>query len=372
MDELVTVDEESKNPWESISNQVVSYITPWELLVRQADLQTSTSDDNGQQFLAILSGMKMIIDQFEQLFMEQSLVTTGEPYLNELSVTLKAIADRVQDMVIKPEIIKEQEVIKEEPRDDHPEFKCQKCTRSFKLATSLPSHVNKCDGIPPPTAKPEYKIYKDPITGKRSYICSVADCSIDTKWTCLSSLTRHFNEDHADVTDFAYPCASCGRKFPNKRLSNQHRKMTHEEFFEYNCDLCGKKLPNKNRLKLHVMWHTGEKPFQCDKCDFRATTQASVKYHDQRVHQDVDHRPYVCEVCGKAFKMSSHLIDHRRVHSDETERFLCGLCGKALKNRQALNRHAMNVHDLKHSCDLCGKDFVNMTSLRSHSLKYHK
>lgn len=43
-------------------------------------------------------------------------------------------------------------------------------------------------------------------------------------------------------------------------------------------------------------------------------------------------RPYVCDICGKAFARSSDLKSHHRLHTGRKE-FLCTVCGKYMSSK---------------------------------------
>ena len=53
--------------------------------------------------------------------------------------------------------------------------------------------------------------------------------------------------------------------------------------------------------------HTGEKPFSCELCDYKAITQSVVNQHKLRMHEgsmpDKILPKHVCEICGKSFKV---------------------------------------------------------------------
>lgn len=45
------------------------------------------------------------------------------------------------------------------------------------------------------------------------------------------------------------------------------------------CPLCGKVFPSKYKLNRHYLIHTGEKPFQCQLCDFKCNQKVNLKNH---------------------------------------------------------------------------------------------
>ncbi|NWV74001.1 ZNF16 protein, partial [Dasyornis broadbenti] len=53
-----------------------------------------------------------------------------------------------------------------------------------------------------------------------------------------------------------------------------------------------------------------------------------------------EERPHRCDLCGKRFKRSSNLQEHRRIHSGERP-FTCARCAKAFKTPYERRRHAL-------------------------------
>lgn len=97
-----------------------------------------------------------------------------------------------------------------------------------------------------------------------------------------------------------------------------------------------------------------------------------------RVHSD--NREYECPVCGKCFKQSSQLRNHRVMHlnrkSNEVPRWYtsktCELCGKTYADSKCLKNHMQAVHSKlrPYVCNVCGHSSARKAMLQMH-LRQH-
>lgn len=123
-----------------------------------------------------------------------------------------------------------------------------------------------------------------------------------------------------------------------KPKSNRKGKGTNSN--GHDCNICRKSNMTLSGLKIHLLTHTGEKPYLCTVCDKRFTCSSNLKKH-QRIHNK-DYI-YECEVCGKTCSDPSNMKKHMTVHSGE-KAYVCPSCGKSYSYAQSLRQHMDDVH----------------------------
>ena len=86
-------------------------------------------------------------------------------------------------------------------------------------------------------------------------------------------------------------CDICAIKFTTKRSFQRHNKLIHELVME-KCPHCDKDCRGKDSLKQHIKTrHEKRITYFCDKCEYKAVQEKSVKLHRLKVHI------YTCTFC---------------------------------------------------------------------------
>ncbi|KAG5882115.1 hypothetical protein JTB14_016878 [Gonioctena quinquepunctata] len=165
-------------------------------------------------------------------------------------------------------------------------------------------------------------------------------------------------------------CTICGVNYKNNdslRSHMYHHRKTSTE--EYLCEECGKSYKVKYKLYLHKQnVHLGLRNFKCEICGKRFFTRGDKMSHVRKTHEKL--RPHVCEFCKVGFSSAYALKTHRRQHTNEKP-FVCHHCEESFRQRVSLRLHLKSKHGIKESeefpCEICGRGFAS-----SHALQVHE
>ncbi|TNM86417.1 hypothetical protein fugu_006647 [Takifugu bimaculatus] len=89
--------------------------------------------------------------------------------------------------------------------------------------------------------------------------------------------------------------------------------LIHEPFKKYKCPFrthvgCTKEFNRPDKLKAHILSHSGIKPYKCFFCQKAFSRRAHMVEHQQS-HTD-DYR-FRCSTCNKGFSRQSYYRDHK-------------------------------------------------------------
>lgn len=73
----------------------------------------------------------------------------------------------------------------------------------------------------------------------------------------------------------------------------------------------------------------GDNSYSCDACDKSFRRSSHLREH-KRIHSG--EKPYKCDICSKTLTESSHLITHMRTHTGENP-YSCNVCEKSFPER---------------------------------------
>ena len=82
-------------------------------------------------------------------------------------------------------------------------------------------------------------------------------------------------EGHSDSENESYAARN------HENLDNEPIKLEPQK---YGCPFCSKIMRSPSDMKRHILTHTGEKPFSCNKCEMSFNLKGNLKAHMMKCH----------------------------------------------------------------------------------------
>ncbi|KAJ9591177.1 hypothetical protein L9F63_002294, partial [Diploptera punctata] len=149
---------------------------------------------------------------------------------------------------------------------------------------------------------------------------------------------------------------------------------------EFACFVCEERFERWRGCALHL-WKTHEIDaglLSCPVCQTYKTVTAVKLDNHIKIHGET--RAYTCPDCGKGFKQSSQLRNHRVMHLDRKSGPVprwyaskrCDICFKSYADSKCLKKHIQAVHSKlrPYVCQVCGHASARRAMLQMH-LRQH-
>lgn len=134
------------------------------------------------------------------------------------------------------------------------------------------------------------------------------------------------------------------------------------------CDHCGKKFTDKGNFNLHVLRHSGVKPFECPECGQKEFNRYILNIHIRVKHRG--EKPYACQFCDERFVHSTMRSRHEnRVHRNKKtpKNFKCNYCDKRYEsNYQRAKHEVVHTGERNFHCEVCKVSFTRNSNLKTH------
>ncbi|KAJ1531869.1 hypothetical protein ONE63_000518 [Megalurothrips usitatus] len=116
-------------------------------------------------------------------------------------------------------------------------------------------------------------------------------CDFCGRYFCQpQKLKVHIKRMHSDMSEVLkeFQCKSCLKILGSRAALQRHFKEVHHRdvVVASSCDRCGKSFQNRSNLKIHMLTHSGVKPFRCQQegCSAAFTTKQCLQFHYKKAH----------------------------------------------------------------------------------------
>lgn len=221
-------------------------------------------------------------------------------------------------------------------------YHCPHCPRAFRLPRELLEHQQSHEGE---RQEPPWEEKGMPTTNGRTDESSRDQLPSAQMLNGCAELSTSGELEDSGLEEYRpFRCGDCGRTYRHAGSLINHRKS--HQTGVYPCSLCSKQLFNAAALKNHVRAH--HRPRQGVGENGQPSVPPARLLLTETTHKEeedptttLDHRPYKCSECGRAYRHRGSLVNHR--HSHRTGEYQCSLCPRKYPNLMALRNH-VRVH----------------------------
>ncbi|XP_049760371.1 zinc finger protein 646 isoform X1 [Elephas maximus indicus] len=221
-------------------------------------------------------------------------------------------------------------------------YRCPHCPRAFRLPRELLEHQQSHEG-----ERQEKPWEEKGMPTTNGHINESIRDQLATAQMLNGSgeLSTPGELEDSSLEEYRpFRCEDCGRTYRHAGSLINHRKS--HQTGVYPCSICSKQLFNAAALKNHVRAHhkprqgTGEGR-QSSVTPSSLTLSETTPKEEEDPTTALDHRPYKCNECGRAYRHRGSLVNHRHTH--RTGEYQCSLCPRKYSNLMALRNH-VRVH----------------------------
>jgi len=208
----------------------------------------------------------------------------------------------------------------------------------------------------PATLEYPGRCHNGALSSTQPMVCPECKSSNFSNWNCLHT---HLWRTH-QIDMELYSCQLCSFKTPiYSRLVNTHAKI-HSEERNYKCEQCGKGFKNTKQLKNHRRLH-------------RTQGLGMGKPPNEQIFPGSEANPVVmhrCGDCGAAFKQKKTLREH--LCKERNEQLECPECQRVFGSKSSLRLHLRSHQEQKRfRCEACDHEASDHNAFRRH-LATHK
>lgn len=231
----------------------------------------------------------------------------------------------------------------------------------------------------PKTLSSEYMLNKKTVEVKeRNVKCIYRGCpyKFSTEETMQQHVICHAESQNAN----AFKCNICRDvKFAKWRPCNLHLWKKHQIDVDLlSCKICkAYKSATMVKLLTHMRVHSESREYECPECG-KCFKQSSQLRNHRVMHLDRKatevprwYTSKTCEICGKTYADSKCLKNHIQAVHSKLRPYVCNVCGHSSARKAMLQMHLrQHTGDKPFNCELCEYKTGDHNSLRRHIMRH--
>uniref|UniRef100_A0A8D8QKJ4 Zinc finger protein 26 n=2 Tax=Cacopsylla melanoneura TaxID=428564 RepID=A0A8D8QKJ4_9HEMI len=258
---------------------------------------------------------------------------------------------------------------------------CNLCKETFDTHNQLKQHFEKCKlNWRKGNRKIKCNYCNTTSRSREKYLRHLQQCKPEGGFQCdyckkkfpyKKILQNHIENVH--LRDESFSCFICGHTFKCKSYVSYHIKRSHMKLVAnktnyFPCSHCSRTFNNRQALSDHQHVHTGVKAHQCNICGKSYADRGGVVRHMKNTHERREKPPpLICEICGKSYNYARGLGLHKALKHLNLQP-QCTICNKKFSGKKGLDIH-MNTHSgvKPWCCEICGRNFSTKNYLKVHT-----
>lgn len=209
---------------------------------------------------------------------------------------------------------------------------------------------------------------------RQSHDGSVFQCPLSCKriTNTWSAMSAHLWREHCiDLELHKCPELSCNYRNSSRAKVARHQ-TAHTDERPWLCPLCGQAFKLSKQLKAHTATHdrsSSSDGLTCKICNSTFSVPRQLRLHIDSVHNKM--KPFLCSFCGYSASSRSALKLHIRKHTG-SKPFNCEECQYTTSDHNSLRRHKMRHSGVRpYNCPYCPYSSIQSTTYKVHLKNKH-
>ncbi|CAG5059884.1 unnamed protein product [Parnassius apollo] len=219
---------------------------------------------------------------------------------------------------------------------------CSKCPVRYRFVAKLKEHMKAehdidlficvvCKAI----IEGENEFNKHLKTHSNIHMCAKCNVVFKKRDSIIAHLKWHEEMENLKQAEGAHVCEVCGQVLRDEEHLKEHNDKKHVK--KYTCYYCGRMYKGEISFETHIKKHEMH-----TKRDTKQETEKIKVNKEAEKREEIGqkNKKFSCGTCERNFVNERSLMWHQRLHTNERP-YVCDVCGRAFVSLNRRNQHAV-------------------------------